>query len=154
MEDKLHIVEGISITEGSQYYLTQTARWAKFLAIVGFIMSGLVAALGLGFSFFMSLFLESMSQTVPNSMGSMAGAGFIYVLISVIMFFPYLYLYRFSQKSKLAVETLDSDLMEEAMSQLSSLYKFKGILTIIVIGFYLVIFLFAGIGFAAFSSFQ
>jgi len=60
-----------------------------------------------------------------------------------------LYHYRFSVKTQQALRANDEPLLTEAFSNLKSYYKFYGIFTAIVLGFYVLIFVFAGIGMMA-----
>lgn len=154
MEDKLQFDEGLSLNDVSQYHLLQTARWGKFLAIAGFIMCGLLVVFGLGFGFFMSSMISQIDTMSPG-MGSMySGMGLFYVGIAALYFFPTFNLFKFSKKAKIAIESQDSDEIAASLDQLHSLFKFMGILTIIILGFYaiaLVFGLIAAVGFAAFA---
>src|ERR1700733_7444260 len=90
----------LSFDHESTGYLTETARWGKFLAIVGFIYCGLIAI----FSFFAGSILAN-NPAVAAYPGtevrsvSMIGGAFLtmlYLIIAVIYFFPCLYLLRYS----------------------------------------------------------
>ena len=116
--------------------LYEAARWGKFLAIVGFVFIGLMVLLGLG----MGIFMSSMSsQLGPDSGMAMFGSGlmtFFYVLIAVLYFFPTLYLFRFSTDAMAAIQSDSQRKMEQSFANLKSLFKFMGILTIILLCFY------------------
>ncbi len=122
-------------------YLAETAKWSIFLSIVGFILSGLVAIAAV----FAGTFLGSMGRSFG---GSIVGAGFvtfIYVLIAALYFFMSLYLYRFATKMKAALYSSDQDSLNNSFSNLKSLYKLMGIMTIVYLGF-LALALLLGIG--------
>lgn len=59
------------------------------------------------------------------------------VLGSLLYFFPCLYLYRFSAQAKIAVEAEDQESLTSSMQNLKSMFKFMGILTIILISLYI-----------------
>ena len=59
------------------------------------------------------------------------------LLFALLYFFPVYYLLKFSTLSKLAIEGNDSKLLEEAMRYLKMMFKFMGILVIIVLSIYL-----------------
>jgi len=121
----------------NRYHLMQTAKWAKFLSIVGFITSGLLIVLGL----FIGTILSSMSAagsgygTRPSIIGSGA-ISFIYMLIAILYFFPCLYLFRFSAKMIRALLTNEQEILNESFEQLKSCFRYVGILTIITFSIY------------------
>ena len=113
--------------------LTETAKWAKFLAILGFI--------GIAFMVIGALFAGAFLGSQPG----MGAADFpftpgmisiIYLLIAVLYFFPIYYLYNFSVKMKNALLSGNDSLLKEAFGHLKSHYKFIGIFTIVFIALY------------------
>jgi hypothetical protein len=62
--------------------------------------------------------------------------GIFYILIAGLYFFPAMYLYRFATASAQAIEKLNDDILEEGIENLKSLFRFTGILMIIVLSFY------------------
>lgn len=67
---------------------------------------------------------------------------FIYIVMSFISFFPYLFLFQFSGRMQRALRTADQYSLVEAFSSLKSTFKFVGILTIIMLSFIAIAFLF------------
>jgi hypothetical protein len=128
----------LSIDHESSSYLTETARWAKFLAIVGFVTCGLLAVA----SFFIGSLLARSASTTYGSegAGAIAGAGglitAVYLAIAVLYFFPCLFLYQFSVRLKAALIDNDQVKLNQSLKSQKSLFKFVGILTIIALGFY------------------
>lgn len=113
--------------QGAQY-LSIAAGWAKFLAILGFIMVGLVILGGMiaavGFS---------------NYGGGSKGVFFLmFLLYAVLMFFPSLWLFNFANKSRLAIDSNDSDDLRVAMKNLKNFFLFQGIMIIILLSLYLI----------------
>ncbi|WP_276498579.1 DUF5362 family protein [Pontibacter litorisediminis] len=136
----------LGITPPSASYLREIAKWGKFLAVVGYVMIGTIV-LGAVFAGFM------MSSALSESIGGTFVGGFFalfYVLIALLYFFPVLYLHRFSGKMQEALQLQDEELLTASFGNLKSLFKFMGILTIVVLGFYalglLSMFLGVGIG--------
>jgi hypothetical protein len=62
--------------------------------------------------------------------------GGVYLVFSVIYFFPGMYLLRFSNKTRDAIDHLDENDLEEGLENLKSLFRFTGILTIVVLSLY------------------
>jgi len=126
----------LAIDHESSSYLTETARWGKFLAIVGFVSCGLIAIL----SFFIGTIMSSSAFAVYNANGLGAALGvvltIVYLAIALLYFFPCLYLYRFSVRLKAALSGNDQVQLNQALKNQKSLFKFFGIMTIIVLGFY------------------
>jgi len=130
------------ITTEIREYLKETAKWAKFISILAFVFLGLGVIFSLGLSFFLGTALSEL-----EGMGAGFSTTFIsvfYLIIIAIMFLPVLYLYRFASKMQVALANDDQIVLNESFMNLKSHYKFYGIFMAIVMGFYLLIFLFAG----------
>ncbi|HYV91697.1 MAG TPA: DUF5362 family protein [Chitinophagales bacterium] len=128
-------------------YLKETAGWAKFLAIVGLVFCGLIVVL--------AFFMNSVLSSIPNLSGTpfpMQGVGImftiIYLLLALLYFFPCYYLLNFATKMKNALLRHDQILLKHSLSNLKSCFKFFGIMTLVVIGFYALILIAVGIGMA------
>lgn len=142
----------LQITSLAKEYLTETAKWAKFLSIVGFVVIGFIVLAGF-FMFAAGSAFESMGASGFGA-GFGAAAGIFYFLIALLYFFPVLYLYKFANNAKLALRDNNSENLTMAFENLKSHYKFVGILTLIMVCIYGLIFLItimAGIGAAAMS---
>lgn len=129
-------------------YLTETAKWAKFMAIMGFIGSGflLLCSIFIG-SFLSAAFLRMGSGAA--GLGYMGGfLSFIYVAIAIIYFFPCLYLYNFASKMQIALRSNDQDQLSLSFKNLKSCYRFVGILMIIVLALWVLGIVLALIGLA------
>ena len=80
-------------------HLKETATWAKFLAITGFVVSCLLVVVAL----FSGVFLNSLRNSngygsaMPMSAGLISG---IYLVIAVVYFLLSLYLFRFAVRMK------------------------------------------------------
>jgi hypothetical protein len=133
MEQSTENVLGIQFDQQGINLLAQTGKWAKFIAIVGLIMCGILVLIG--------IFLGSMvgSAFLGKSMG--AGTeiifGVVYVVIALLYVFPCVFLYRFAKYMQAANNSHDAQQLNLALANLKSFFKFIGILIIIMLAFYL-----------------
>ncbi|GJM31309.1 MAG: hypothetical protein DHS20C18_03100 [Saprospiraceae bacterium] len=122
----------LHLSEDNKSDLIATAKWAKFLSIVGFVMMGLML---------LGIFAASsmMAYMLQESTGGLIGSGVIivfYLILLGIFFFPLLFQFRFANKALVAVETGNQSALTGAFSNLKSMYKFWGIYTAIILGLY------------------
>lgn len=140
------------IDDFSKSYLLETAKWGKFLAIVGFVMCVLIVCAG----FFMGSFFASISSlygALPAESAELLSKlgpiiAFFYILIAILYFVPCLYLYRFANKMRLAIQINNQENLTNSFQNLKSLYKYCAILTIVAMALYGLIIIFALIGFS------
>ena len=128
----------LQLTVAAQGFLRETAKWARFLSIIGFIAMFFLLLAGL---FFMAAGSAMGSETA--GMGAMAAfpgsiLGIIYIVMAILYFFPFYYLYKFASKTKSAFAGNDTVQLTEGFENLKSHYKFMGILTIVMIVLYIV----------------
>jgi hypothetical protein len=130
----------IEIDEKTLKHLNTTRKWAMFLAIIGFIVLGLIIVIGLIAGTFLTVFnLSDKGIGVPESLM------FIPVLlIALIYFFPVLFLFRFSKHTGHAIQTLDKEDLHKAVRNLKSYFVYIGTLIILGITGYLVVLIIAG----------
>lgn len=137
----------------SQSFLKETAKWAYFLSIVGFVGIGMLILLSV---FMGTIFSKLGVFNSGMSPAPMMGVGFItflYLIIAVLYFFPVYYFFQFSSKAKAAFSRNDNEALTTSFEYLKSHHKFLGILSIVILSIYGVVFLFSIIGFA-FTSFR
>ena len=137
MEDNLHVENGenLVIDWRSKEFLKETAKWTKFLAILGFVGIGLMVLVSL-------VMLFAPSSLMSNGDFPFGGKIFmmlLYLAFAVLYYFPISYLYQFSENTKKAIENNDNNAIRDAFEFLKSHYKFMGILTIILLSFYAII---------------
>ena len=132
MEQTPNHLFDLNIDETSNGYLTETAKWARFLAIVGFISCGLMIILGLFMGTFMGAAMAS------SGLGAQSGILFsvIYIAFAGLFVFPCLYLFKFSKSMQVAMSAGDSFQLVEGLKNLKSCFKFMGILTIVILSIY------------------
>lgn len=134
MEDNLHVENGenLVIDWRSKEFLKETAKWTKFLSILGFVGIGLMVLGSL-------VMLFAPSSLMSNGDFPFGGKIFmmlLYLAFAVLYYFPISYLYQFSENTKKAIENNDNNAIRDAFEFLKSHYKFMGILTIILLSFY------------------
>ena len=133
------------LSPSSIQFLGETAKWAKFLAILAFVGLGLMVLGALGL--FVGGAIGGMSENAVLSPGVLAG---IYLLMALIYFFPVSYLYNFAAKIKKAFRSEDAEQLEAGLEYLKKHYKFLGIFTIVFMASYMMMFIFVMIaGFGA-----
>jgi len=142
---------GFGIDQSSRAHLAEAAKWAKFLAIVGFVMCGLIIVL----SFFIgALFSTSMSRYGDSAA---FGSGFgiimtiVYLSFGVLYFFPCLFLFRFANNMIVALNSNEQITLNRSFQNLKIMFRYVGILTIIVLALYIITFVFGILG-AAFMN--
>jgi hypothetical protein len=124
-------------------YLLETAKWGKFLAIVGYIGIGLMLVIAIGIMAVGS----GTSQMFPGMMGmNMGFFGVIYIAIAAVYFFPVYYLHKFSLKIAEGVSGQNPQNITIGFQNLKSLFKFMGIFTIVIMSIYALVFMFAIVG--------
>lgn len=127
----------IPVTINGAAFLRAAGRWAKFLAVVGFIFLtlGLLAVIGGG------VFMADMLATPPFfpfqlSMGYLLVG---YAVMLIIYFIPVFYLFSFASRVSRALKDQSRDYLTRAMHSLKVHYQVIGILAIIGILFYVII---------------
>ena len=141
MENLDLLSNDLQVSPQAQSYLTESARWGKFLAIMGFIVCGFMMIL----SFFMPVFLTQLPPynrvSTEFSSGMKVGMTVVYLLLALLSFFPCFYLYKFSVKMQSAVKMVSQENFDESLMNLKSVFKFYGIFVIIILSFYALAFI-------------
>jgi hypothetical protein len=122
------------VTEEIRSYIYDIAKWAHFLAIVGFVISGfmLLAALTVGSAI-------STNPELAKMLGAMGNIGsgaitFVFIAYGLAIFYPSLLLFKHASKAKQGVLYGEQESLNDAFSKLKSLFKFWGVIVIIFIG--------------------
>ena len=126
------------ITDEVRGYLAESAKWGKFLAILGYIGVGLMLLAAVGM-----MAMGSASELYPGMGMNMGAFGLIYVVIAAFYFFPVYYLHQFSLKIKQGLTSEDPQSITAGFQNLKSLFKFMGIFTIVILSIYALILVFA-----------
>ncbi|MEO1711741.1 MAG: hypothetical protein AAFU60_00190 [Bacteroidota bacterium] len=146
LDDNYTSSETFQLSPQIKTFLKETAKWAKFISIVGFVFVGLMI---LG-AIFATAFLSSLGSEqefqfpFPPFLFSV-----IYLIFAAIAFFPVLYLYRFANNMQIALQRGDQNVLNSSFENLKAHYKFYGITLAIVLGFYALMLVLSIIGGAA-----
>ena len=134
LEQKSQVLE---VTENSKMYLKTAASWTNFYAIIGFVAIAFL---------FLAGFIMMTTGNVLSGFGigtSLKGLstviGLFYIALAVIMVFPMLSLFRFSQNTNNALKNCDVPAMEKALKNMKAYWRFTGIMTIVSIALIIII---------------
>src|SRR6187551_2102098 len=117
MEQSNNLFE-LHVDHNGSSFLRETARWTKFLAIMGFVMIGLMLLVIL----FAGSTITTMFSAAAGEAGKFYGMIYIGVIaaIMLIYFFPCLYLFRFATKMQVALRNNDQDTLNASFENLKS----------------------------------
>jgi hypothetical protein len=129
-------VDALWISEDIRSYIYDTAKWTKFLSVVGFVFSAMIALSAFG----TAAFLGTLAKVSPGNPLVQIGSTVltvVYLLIALLQFYPSFLLFKFSSAATLAVLYADQTSLSVAMSKMKSFFKFWGVITIVFISFYI-----------------
>ncbi|MCB9170692.1 MAG: hypothetical protein H6594_10130 [Flavobacteriales bacterium] len=150
MDPTLTTAPGTQLSPEDAGSLVRTARWARFLAIIGFVVIGLMVVMGFSMGSLFAM-LGNMQARMTDMDAfpvlPMRALGAVYtvlfLLIGAVYFVPTLLLYQFATRTLRSLAgPFDPGTFSGALAAQRRLYKFIGILLIIVLAFYLVAILF------------
>jgi hypothetical protein len=145
--DNSEIGSESNFTGTMKAYLTETAKWGKFLSIIGFIGVAIMVILAFSIGAIFSQFANQPGMAQFGAVGGTAMFTFIYLFFAALWFFPTFYLFRFSTGILRNLPTMDVAGIESSFGNLKSVFKFYGVFTlifVIIYGSILVIGLIAG----------
>lgn len=135
----------LSIDPVTKANLSEAAKWARFLAIVGFVFLGIMM---LGAIFFIST-LGNMGMTEDQTGlfgAATASAAFLYIIVAAVAFFPLLYTFRFASQMQDALNSNDQALLNASFHNLKVCYRFLGVVTIVWLVLFALTFIFGIVG--------
>lgn len=145
---------GLSIDPVTKAHLADTARWARFLALVGLVvlflgmMGTLLSVTVLSDSMSVSYIVYgNQSDSMSNSLR--IGTIVFILIISAIAFFPLWFLFQFSNKMKKALASNEQAELNDSFQNLKKHFRYLGIIVIIILVVYAFLFLLAIISMAA-----
>lgn len=147
--------KGMILSEEALFYLQTGAKWAKFLAVIGFVGCVIMVLVGLfAGSMFASLrgTMPGYSTSITQSMG--AFMSIFYVAFALLYFFPSLYLYQFAKLTQKAIMFSNSLEITSALGKLKSFFKFIGILIIVILSLYVLILIGVFVMMGTYSAFR
>ena len=145
----------LTIDPITKSHLSETAKWGRFLAILGMIFLGLLILFFMGiFSFLPSIMGFSLPAGTPynfSTTGFIVIMAFYLIAICAIWFFPLLFLLRFSNQMRAALNGNNQNELNSSFQNLKRLFRYVGIVTIIALAIYVLIAIIALISFGAMS---
>lgn len=125
-------LENIPVTSLMIDHLRATKPWVRLISIVLFIMSGLIIVGG----------LAMMLMPFQGGFGGGIGAffGLLYIAFGIIYFFPAYFLMKYASSINQLLQGGGDVAMEDALGNQKSFWKFSGIMTLVVICIYGIMF--------------
>lgn len=127
----------IVVSERALDSLRATRPWVKFLAIVGFIFTGLMILIGLIFAL--------VGAAMPAQAGLPANFGRVfgiaYLVLAFLYLMPCLYLIRYARAIE-AIPGTGQAAFEDALKNQKSFWKFMGIMMIVLLCLYVLFIIF------------
>ena len=111
----------------------EMTSWTKFLAIIGFIFMGIFIIVG----FFVATSMSNM-PALSSGMCDLGSSGIVlvYIILAALYFYPTYALLKYSTGMKAAMNTNDKVQFNQALAYLKNMFKYIGILMIIVLAIY------------------
>lgn len=130
----------LQVDEVIRAHMLETGRWTRFLAIICFIMIALIVFGG----------LAVMLMPASGGAASMYGAtgatlGLFYFVIAAVYLYPAIAMNKYANRIKRSIALEDQQMFTEAHKNMKGLFKYMGILTILFIILYVLLFLFVGV---------
>ncbi len=125
-------------------FLLETAKWAKFLSILGFIGLGIMMLVLLITMLAGATVIDQFEYSKLRTTGALSGGigTFFALAILALYFFPIYYLYKAADGIQKGIRNGNHEELTSGFSNLKSHYKFIGIFTIIIVSIYILVFLF------------
>ncbi|SMD01592.1 DUF5362 family protein [Pedobacter africanus] len=131
-EEVVQEAEQLVVTEEIRSYIYETAKWTRFLSIVGLVFSAFLALM----AFSANGLIEGLATAAPSSPLVQLGTTFLtvyFLCISLMLFYPSFLLFKYSNAANTAVLYADQENFTVAMKKMKSVFKFWGIVTIVIL---------------------
>lgn len=124
----------LSIDPATKAHLSETARWARFLSVIGFLFLILAVFFGLYSTLVISRY-EDVFNGYPGRRGLMdsigIGVAVMYVVVALVAMFPLVFMFRFATQMRNALFSNDQALLNSSFQNLKIYFRYLGIVTII-----------------------
>ena len=121
---------GMFVNQSMKDDLLCSAKWMAFLCIIGCIGVVLMIILGI-----IILAVGSANSVIG------AGAGFLYLILAAIYIYPLIKGFQFANGTKAACLTDNASQLARGFSGLNAMLKFFGIITIVILIIYAIVFI-------------
>jgi hypothetical protein len=140
METKSSALFSLNIDPITKTHLAETAKWARFLAVLGMI----VLILALLATLMSTTILTTLGFAVGNrtlSNENMTNATRISMVVGVLVttavaFFPLLFLFRFATAMRSAITANDQNKLNTSFQHLKIYFRYLGIVAVLLVIFY------------------
>ena len=129
---------GMTVSQGMKDDLLTTAKWMKFLCIIGCIGAAIMVIIGIAM-----VALGTTIGGLAGSAGSTVGGAFLgvlYLAMSALYIYPIIKGFQFANGTKAACLTDNEYELARGFAGLRDLLRFMGILAIVCIVIYVLIF--------------
>ncbi len=129
----------LEIDQDARNNFIDMARWTKFLSVFGFVILGLLMAMGLFFGLYINKFAEMYGSASPVAALGMIGPIVIilmFVLVISIYIYPIYALLKFSSGIRNAMISENKELFNRSVKHLRNMFRYMGIVLIISLGLY------------------
>lgn len=121
------------LSQNSIFYLRNTAPWVKFVSIAGLLMCIMLIA-------FAVIIINAPIETTNVYLAKLNSGmknfiAVIYIFIAIMLLFPCIYLFIYSNRLKKFVKTNNTLSLEKAFAIQRKFWKYIGVLTIIILSF-------------------
>lgn len=124
------------LTPKSVNFILKAAKWGKFLAILGYIISGLLIVGGISMSFILNKVSGSEDVVPLNMPFSTVLLSILYIILAAIYLIPVIFLNTFSNNAIKAVNLSSTENMTTSLRNLKNLFVFIGVSTIVILALY------------------
>lgn len=122
-------------------HLNTAAKWGNILAIIGFVVTGIGALFGLFGLIAIGATASSPEMAMISGLPTLMWVALlVYFAILGLYILPLLYLSRFASNLKTALYADNQGNLALSFENLGKLFKFLGILTLVVIGVYIILY--------------
>lgn len=136
------------VTEEMRSYFYDITKWVKFLSIVGYAVAILLLFVAFNVGSILKSSPEAAAALAPFGKAGSTLVTIIYFAIAAFFFYPSMLMGRIAARGKQAILFGDQENLDSTMLQLKSLFKFWGIITLIMVVFYVLVMFLVATGMA------
>ena len=129
--------DGLEFSASIKNHLTDIAKWAKFVAKVGFFICGILLIVALALVFLGGQITEQMKALGQPTNVINSATGLVYAILAAFYYFLAKYIYDFATYMEQAIEHNDQESIDYSFDRLRAFFKFIGVAAIVAIGFYI-----------------
>lgn len=124
----------LALDPAARTHLNETAKWARFLAVIGFIFILFLVMVGVYSSLTINRYEDMFNgyngqRTFMESLG--VGMAVTYLFLAVVAFFPFLFMLRFANQMRAALSSNDQAALNSSFRNLKVYFRYLGIVLII-----------------------